>query len=87
MIAIAARGPLAKLEREIAALPRAQGGAHVEPGGARGGGLASVRGIGGLVDSPAPAAAPPRLARLVQEVAAEKPRQVWVWQVGLQGRP
>jgi serine/threonine protein kinase len=82
LFVVASRTPLAALEQELAAVPRARPGAPVQLGE---GALHTLRGIGGTEPSEFETAKAPRLSEVLAKVSEDPARSkdLWVWQTRL----
>jgi hypothetical protein len=82
LFVVASRTPLAALEHELAAVPRARPGAPVELGQEV---LHTLRGIGGTEPSQVETAKAPRLSEVLAKVSEDPARSkdLWVWQTRL----
>ena len=82
LFVVASRTPLAALEQELAAVPRARPGAPVQLGQEV---LHTLRGIGGTGPSEVESAKAPRLSEVLAKVSEDPKRSkdLWVWQTRL----
>ncbi|HET9939993.1 MAG TPA: serine/threonine-protein kinase [Candidatus Eisenbacteria bacterium] len=82
LFVVASRTPLAALEQELAAVPRARPGAPVQLGEEM---LHTLRGIGGTEPSEVETAKAPRLSDVLAKVSQDpaRSRDLWVWQTRL----
>lgn len=82
LFVVASRTPLAALEQELAAVPKAHPGAPVQLGEEM---LHTLRGIGGMEPSEVEAAKAPRLSDVLAKVSEDPARSkdLWVWQTRL----
>jgi eukaryotic-like serine/threonine-protein kinase len=82
LFVVASRSPLAGLEQELAAVPRAHPGAPVELSREV---LQTLRGIGGTEPSSVEGAKAPRLSEVLAKVSQDPARSkdLWVWQTRL----
>lgn len=82
LFVVASRTPLAALEQELAAVPKAHPGAPVELGQEA---MHTLRGIGGMETSEVQTAKAPRLSEVLAKVSEDPARSkdLWVWQTRL----
>ena len=82
LFVVASRTPLAALEQELAAVPRARPGAPVQLGDEL---LHTLRGIGGMEPSEVEPTKAPRLSEVLAKVSEDPARSkdLWVWQTRL----